>query len=334
MTAVGLVADIGGTNARFALAGPELPGARAADSFVCMRTLKCTDHAGFVDAAQAYLASIKIDARPRAAVIAIAGPADRNVIDPTNHMWSDAVEDVRHALGLDMFILLNDWEAVAHAVPVLPAHAFARVGESRPSAGTPRHRVLAVTGPGTGLGAATLVISNDGTETAPVVIATEAGHAGFSPQTDRQREIMRFLRHEHDRVSLERILSGPGLVNLYRAMSASNGVDAPDLKPADITRLARAGETLACDTIDEFMAIFGSYCGDLALMTGARSGVMIGGGILPPLLETLRAGRFRDSFEDKGRFEDYMREIPTQVIMADEPGLAGAAVVLERLLSR
>ena len=321
-----LIADIGGTNARFALVGGD-DGNEAAFSHV--EKLQCADYAGVAEAAFAYFDRIGLDARPRAAVLAAAGPVHKGVIDLTNHVWQASLAEIERALGMDRIIAMNDFEAVAQAAAVLPADAFVNVGGVASPDLPSRKKVHAVTGPGTGLGVAILVTGLG----EPVVVATEGGHASFAPQTERQREIARFLRHDYSRLSVERLLSGPGLVNIHRALSALSDQDAPDLKPADITRLAFEGDDLCRATLNEFYAIFGSFAGDLALITGAQSGVFIGGGILPPLADDFQRSDFRVTFEDKGRFSAYTREIPTWLIMEDNPGLAGVAAVAHRYLA-
>ncbi|MBK5912066.1 glucokinase [Rhodothalassium salexigens] len=326
MTAPALIADIGGTNVRFALAQ-----AQDAGTARCHRvaTFRCADFPGIAAAVRAYYDHAGVTERPRAAVLAAAGPVHDGVIALTNHVWRDSLDDLAAALEMDRVIAINDFEAVAHAAAVLPDAAFVDLGRVAPPVQASRKRVFAITGPGTGLGVALLVTGLG----EPVVVATEGGHTSFAPQTERQREIARFLAHDYARLSVERLLSGPGLVNIHRALSALHDQDAPDLQPHDITRLAFEGDDLCRAALDEFYAILGCFAGDLALMTGARAGVVLAGGILPPLARDLAASGFRRAFEDKGRFSAYTRAVPTRLIVDPQPGLAGVAAVAQRYLA-
>lgn len=322
--APGLIADIGGTNVRFALADPQ---AEDDAQFRDVVRMKCADYPTLAAAVSRYYEQLGLTERPRLAVFAAAGPVRQGRIQLTNHVWRASLADLEAALGLTHAVAINDFEAIGHAAAVLPHSQRRAIGQVPEPDLEGGKRVYAVTGPGTGIGVA-LVITGLG---APVVIATEGGHVSFAPQSDKQVEIARALRRDYPRLSVERLLSGPGLVNLHRALSLINKADAPDLTPADITRLALEGDPLCRETLDEFYSILGSFSGDLVLITGAQAGLFLGGGILPPLAEDFARSRFRASFEEKGRFRDYNATIPTWLMMAPDPGLTGSAAVIHRL---
>ncbi|MGF1607623.1 MAG: glucokinase [Rhodothalassiaceae bacterium] len=321
---IGLIGDIGGTNARFAIADLSGP-----PTFRDVIKLKAADYPSLADAARAYLDQVPLPAPPRHAVLAVAGPPDRGVIAMTNHVWRASLTETRDQLGMAQVAAVNDFEAIAHAVPALAPEHLTPIGEvPAPAAAAVEKR--AITGPGTGLGVAQLV----GTAGRTLVIPTEGGHVSFAPQSDRQREIDRVLRHDYPRLSVERLISGPGLINLHRALAKIEDVDAPDLQPSEITRLARSGDQLCRLVLEEFFAIFGAFCGDLALISGARHGVLIAGGILPPLADLLAASDFRTAFQAKGRFSGYVQAVPTQLICHPDPGLLGAAALLKAFFRR
>jgi len=310
-----LVADIGGTHARVALsdAGGALHG---------LAELSCADHAGPAEALGAYLAAA--GAAPVAACLAVAGPVEGDWFRFTNNDWAFSVEALRARLGLERLVLKNDFEALALALPGLGGADLHPLGMA-PGAPTGRHS-LAVLGPGTGLGVAALVPHAGGW----IAQAGEGGHIGFAPQDDLERDIDRFLRRSVARVTNEDILSGPGLAALYRALGELQGLPAAaGVTPAWVTRRALAGEDAqAAQAVDVFCAVLGAVAGDVALLTGARGGVFIGGGIAPRILPLLERSRFRARFEDKGRQREYMRGIGTAVITAPFPALQGALAAL------
>ncbi len=316
---LGLAADIGGTNARFALVGP---GPRP--RLIAQRRFACADHATLSDAVEAYLELAAPAQRPRRAVIAIAGPVDGDRFRMTNIAWHFSVSETARKLGFKSLRLVNDFTAIAHAL-----EAFAP-DDLRP---VPRNadirirfdRSLAVLGPGTGLGVGG-IIREDSCATA---LSSEGGHIGFAPQDQSEREIERVLRERYGRVSYERLLSGPGLLALYRALATIEGGAARHRTPAEVAAAAKAGnDGLARASVLRFCAILGSFAGDLALMLGAWGGVFIAGGIVPKFPDILDASDFRTRFEDKGRFQGKLEAVATSVIMHPEPGLFGAARML------
>ena len=310
-----LVADIGGTRLRAALSDGGMP-------IHTLCEMECAAFAGPGAALDAYLA--QTGAKPVAAALALAGPVAGDEFRFTNNPWVFSQKALREHLGLRRLLLLNDFEALAQALPSLTASDLHPLGRPMPRA--EGRLPLAVLGPGTGLGVAALMPHAHGWTALP----GEGGHIGFAPQDDLEREIDRVLRRAVTRVSNETILCGAGLVALYRALAAIEGrTGVPDIGAADIAQLALAGtEALALRAVDVFCAVLGAVAGDVALLTGARGGVFIGGGIAPRLLPLLEASRFRTRFEDKGVQRDYAGAIATSVIVAPVPALAGAVAAL------
>lgn len=307
MNRCALVADAGGTNVRFALADLDAaPALRAVEQFASK------DFPSIEDAARAYLT--KTGAKPDCAVFAVAGPVKDGAIRLTNIGWHFSADGAARALGIARVALINDFEAVALSVPHLGAADVVAIGPGVPGE---KGGTVAVAGPGTGFGVGGLV---QGT-----ALVTEGGHADFAPTDDVEIEVLKILRGRFGRVSVERILSGPGLVNLHRALSAVEGRTAEALDPHAITAQAKAGpRSFAATVVTRFCAILGAVAGDIALTMGARGGVMLAGGILPGMREFLAASPFRERFEAKGRFAAYMKDIPTGLIVQEHAGLIGA----------
>jgi glucokinase len=313
----GVVGDVGGTHARFAVG--ERDGERVRVSHV--RVLPAADYETGEAALSAYLAGL--DDAPRRAVIAAAGPVEDGAVEFTNNRgWRFDEHKLVKACGFETVRLINDFTAQALAIPHLTAHDTRLIG---PRPRSPARATAAIMGPGTGFGAAALV--DDGHTRA--VLTGEAGHAAFAPEDDVEIEILRRLIAEHGRVSVEHVCSGPGLLNLYRALAAIAGEPAPLAAPDAVTRTGLAGDPLARRALDRFCAILGSVAGNLALATGARGGVYISGGIAPDILQVLEASDFRRRFEAKDRMSDYLAAIPTRVVMQPHAALIGAASLLD-----
>jgi len=310
-----LVGDIGGSNARFAVARRE-PGGVALDHVVAMRA---ADHADLVAAIEHYLRTTG-EQRPPAAAIAIAGPIVGDHAEITNHKaWSFPIEATRRRLGLERLTAINDFTAIALSLPHLRGGDQRQIGGGAAAPGAP----IGVIGPGTGLGVSGVVP----TKTGWAVIQGEGGHATFAPMSERESHIADLLRARFGHVSWERALSGPGLVNLYSAIAQLDGQAAEPLTPEAIDERGRNGTCAMCrEALEVFCATLGTAAGSVALTLGARGGVFIGGGIVPRLGTFFDASAFRARFESKGRLSDYVRPIPTFVITAANPGLIGAAV--------
>lgn len=321
-TSPALVADIGGTNARFALADLSLPRPALREQ----RSLKAADFASLQHAVEHYLADV--GATPRRAAIALACPVDGDEIRLTNRAWSFGREELRRALGLDELHLLNDFGAVAHAVPALADDE--RLPLYGPAGGSLRGPV-SVLGPGTGLGVALLV--GDPAQGWHVV-ETEGGHVGFAPQGEEEQAIARWLTARFGRTSNERLLSGAGLSHIDAALRGIDpSVSAQDSAlrdPAAIVNAALDGhDAVARRALARFCAVLGSVAGDIALVHGARS-VTIAGGIVPRFVPFLRSSAFRERFLAKGRFAALLESVAIQLITHPQPGLLGAAVALRQ----
>ena len=313
-TKSGLVADIGGTHARFAMAD-------AKGAICAPETLAVADYGSVVEAARAYLKG----ETPEALVFAVAGPVKDGRIHFTNSGWSFSEAELRETLGVKRARLINDFEAQSRAVAHLPKAALVHLGGPR-DFDAKADGTIALVGPGTGLGVGGFVRSGK----CGVALVTEGGHASFAPCDELEVEILKILMKRFGHVSCERLLCGPGLANLFEAMSEIEGKPRKAPEPVSITDTAkRDPKSLEARVFLKFCAILGSVAGDVALTMGARNGVLIAGGILPDAVDILKASDFRARFEAKGRFADYMRAIPTLLIVEPHAGLIGAASVLD-----
>ncbi len=312
--------DLGGTNVRLAVVdAPDLP-LRAVEAY------RCDDHAGFDEALSAYLA--KVGLRPRALALAVAGPIEGDSITLTNRdHWVMSAPALAERHGLDRVVLLNDFEAMVRVLPALKPDETIRIGGG---ADLP-DQTMVLMGPGTGLGVATLVRRPRGW----LVVSGEGGHVELAPGSAREDAAFDLLRRDFGRVSAETVLSGPGLVNLYRALATLDGA-APALTEAPAVTAAALGrdDARAREAVSIFCALTGAYAGDLALIVGARGGVYLGGGILPRLADIISETPLRARFEAKAPMEDFVRPIPVRLITAAYPGLAGAALWLADIQER
>jgi glucokinase len=308
-----LIADIGGTNARFAL----IENGQARDEQV----LACADYPDVIAAVEHYLNSIGALAgahRPIAAALAIAGPITGDIVRMTNHVWQFSAAQTRERLGLRRLIVLNDFTALAMAVRHLPQRELRQIGGGRASPNTP----MAVIGPGTGLGVSGLIPT--GKHWIP--LQGEGGHVTLSVMNEREMAVFAQLHQRFSHVSAERVLSGPGLVNLYDALCALEGVVPEVLAPRDVARRAKEASCRIClEAVSMFCALLGTMAGNLVLTLGAVGGVYIGGGVVPSLGVLFTSSHFRDRFEDKGRYADYLAAVPTYVIHSALPAFIGLA---------
>lgn len=315
-----LVADVGGTHSRFALVDPADPTVR----LLHRRTLANAGLASLQASAGRYLAEVGM--RPSRALIAVAAPLSGDRVQLTNHAWSFSRTGLQQALGLEELRLLNDFAAMAWAVPSLTAEDWVSL---RGRDDEPLRGPVSVLGPGTGLGVAQLVGSRlRGWQ----VIDTEGGHATFAPISAQERVIADWLHTRFGRVSNERLLSGAGLgwIDAVMRGAAERTSDLPVVlrEPAVILRAALEWhEPAARRAVECFCAVLGSVAGDIALIHGARS-VVIAGGIVPRFIEFLRGSAFRDRFLAKGRLADRLAALPVRVVTHPAPGLLGAAVAM------
>jgi glucokinase len=322
----GLVGDVGGTHARFAIATRTDDDRRV--RITQARVLDAARYRTGDAALAAYLAELSV-APPRIAVIAAAGPISKGAVSFTNNRrWRFDERRLAKVGGFSSVSLINDFTAQALAIPRLRPSDTRLVG---PRLRGLAHATRAILGPGTGFGAAALV--DDGSTQA--VLTGEGGHAGFAPEDDIEVEILRRLNKRGiERVSVEQVLSGPGLLNLYRALGEIGGAPAPIDTPDQVTKAGLAGDGLARQALARFCAILGSAAGNFALATGARGGVYISGGIAPDILDFLEASDFRRRFEAKDRMGDYLSVIPTRVVVQPHAALIGAAALLDPAVRR
>lgn len=313
-----LLADIGGTHARFALASPGAPMPLLAGS---IRSFAVDGFASLADAAGSYLAAT--GASPASAVMAVAGRVEGDIARMTNHPWVVSRERVRTALGLADVRLVNDFVAQSMAIRLLGDRDLAVIGPSPPALAGDRDLTFAVVGAGTGLGVGALL--RRGGRWWP--IATEGGHAGFAPGTPEEVAILERLSADFGRVSNERVASGSGLVNLHRALARLDGVEPGPMQPEDVTGGAQAGDPRCMRAVETFCAVFGAIAGDIVLTFGAWDGIYLSGGLVPPLLPALRRPAFRERFEAKGRYAPAMAAVPTLAVLHPQPGLLGAAAL-------
>lgn len=310
--APGLIADIGATNARFAMAD--------ANGFYAAKDLPCKDYPGIVEAAKAYLALLDLKTPPRVGSFAIAGPVKGDWFEMINHNWSFSTEAVRQELGLESLRLMNDFRAVALSIPHIPKECLRQIGQGEALKNAP----IAIIGPGTGLGIAGLAWDEETERYVPV--SGEGGHVTMPAQNQREFTILDYLHKKYTHVSAERVCSGKGLVNLYDAIRAVDGhTDLPDLDAPDISKAAIEGSCAVCkETLDLMLKFLGLVAGNLAMTMGAFGGVYIAGGIVNKLGEYFYESGFREAFEDKGRMRAaFLSSMATLVMKHPYPAFLG-----------
>jgi glucokinase len=306
---VDLLADIGATTTRCALLddkGHEL----APEIF------ENADFTGVAGVLRVYLDQRRSSDRPARAALAVAAPILGDQVQMINIGWRFSQRDLKEELGVKRLEVVNDFTAIAWALPQLAKPDVVKIGRGE---SVPRS-TLAALGPGSGLGVSALVPSADGW----AAMSGEGGHVSMPAATREEQDVIANLRERFDgHCSAERVLSGPGLVNLYVALAELAGRGQPTVSPADVTNLAKQGEPLARKTLGMFFAMLGTVAANLAVTTGALGGVYIAGGIVPRLVEQLGKSEFRPRFEAKGRYREYLAAIPTHVIVAPVPAFRG-----------
>ena len=320
-----LVADIGGTNARFGWVG-------ASGTVEQVRTLRAAEHSGPAAAARAYLRTVQAHVGaafepPRAAAFAVATAVTGDHIALTNSGWAFSRSATCAELQLQELLVLNDFEALALSLPRLRADQLRAWAPATPGAQPPAGQALAVIGPGTGLGVAGAMPTRHGW----VAIPGEGGHASLSAADDFEADLLACVRRQFPHVSAERLLSGIGLPVLHSAVAQVLGQPAAALTAEDVVLRGQDGSDAVCArSLDTFCALLGSFAGNVALTLGARGGVYIGGGIVPRLGERFFASSFRQRFEAKGRFQTYLAAIPTALITDTLAALDGTTLALEQ----
>jgi glucokinase len=309
-----LVGDVGATNARFGLVSPD-------GAVLHSNIYACADFAEIGDAIDAYLATRGNLAMPRLGALAIAAPIAGDQIRMTNHPWSFSIAALRDRLGFERLLAINDFTAVALALPRLSAADRMPVGGGAPVEGMP----IAALGPGSGLGVSGLIPAGSGS----VPLAGEGGHATMAPASERESAVLALMRRHFDHVSAERCLSGPGLVNLYTSLAALDRVPAASYTAAQITDPETGAKDPLCrEATAMFCAMLGTFAGDLALTLGARGGVYIAGGIVPRLGTRFAESEFRARFEAHGRMGALLAAVPTYVVTHPLPAFLGCAAAL------
>lgn len=308
----GLIADIGGTNARFAV----VKGNQITQEII----FKCDSYGSFDAAIDAYLHQIGLKAAPKKFSFGIACPINGDEIAMTNHPWRFSLKAIKEKFGFSKLHAMNDFEAVAHAIPGLDAKYLEKIGNGEATAFGNK----VVIGPGTGLGAAVLIARKDGTGYR--VVPGEGGHVTMPARTQREYDIFDYLEHhKYSHVSGERVCSGKGLLNLYDTIRLlDKRDDLPALLPEEITKKAIKGECEVCkECLDLMVRFLARLASNMALMINAYGGVYITGGIAPQLLDYIKQSDFRKEYWSKGRFSDYMRAIPTYIVTHPYPAFEG-----------
>jgi glucokinase len=309
-TRVNIVADIGGTNARFALV------AEGNNTLQHVEHLACADFPNIRDAIHTYIGRLPQKPCINSMCLAVAGPVETDAIDLPNNHWEFSRSELQQDLGYPLKVI-NDFTAQLLGVLTLDDNELGWLGASRPKA----NLVIAALGPGTGLGVAGMTVGGE-------IIPSEGGHLAFAPATPHEVDLLEFLWQYYPRVSVERILSGSGLLSLYRANAELTGKEAGLVSPEEVTAAAFEGDLLCLDSVRDFIGIMGSVAGEVAIAFGARGGVYLCGGILPRLEGLYSPNLLRERFNDKGRFTEYCSDIPLALVKAKHNGLRGCVYAL------
>jgi glucokinase len=316
-----LIGDIGGTNARFALAHPDKPG------FSNELTLHCADYETAEQGIADYLERSG-SGEPDVSCLAAAGPIADGCVRFTNNHWVIDSQELQQKYPSSGVQLLNDFEAIAYSIPLLGESDIATVGLVPSELDGKSEFTLGVLGPGTGLGVGGLLGRANGIY--PIV--GEGSHAGFAPETRMQLEVLKQLRERHERVSDERLISGPGLENIYWALRKIHGKQATRITAAEIfSRVLANEDVIAAESTQLFYEALGQVAGNLALTLGAYDGIYLAGGIVKRYPDLLKTSSFRSGFENKGRHRSLMERVPTLLILHPQPGLLGASYCAREL---
>ena len=309
-----LMADIGATTTRCALVDDK-------GQDLAPEIFENADFNGLAGVLRVYLDHRRASDRPTRAALAVAAPITGDDVHMVNIGWKFSQNALRNDLGLKRLQVVNDFAAIAWALPQLTPADVVKIGGGE----SVSRATLAALGPGSGLGVSALVPAAD----AWAVMSGEGGHVSMPAATREEQDVVALLRHRFDgHCSAERVLSGPGLVNLYVTLAEIAGRGRPTVTPEDVTNLAKQGEPLARKTLAMFFSMLGTVAADLAMTTGARGGVYIAGGIVPRLVEQIGKSEFRARFEDGGRYRDYLAAIPTYLITAKVPAFRGLKYLL------
>lgn len=304
-----LIADIGGTNARFGLVSDALGEVKQ------FPVVKTANHETLIDAIQETALS-RTATYPRAAILAIAGPVRGDKIAMTNGPWVVEPKRLIEEFGFEIVVVLNDFEALALCLPSLIEDDIEQIGRGTIDSQSTK----LVVGPGTGLGAAALIYARD----TWVPLPGEGGHINFGPITDLDFDIWQVMEPTNGRISAETFLSGPGILRLYGALCKIAGVEKLYSKAADVTKAALdKSDPVSGQTLELFCSYLGRFAGDMAMFTMAKGGVYLAGGIVPRILPLLREGNFREAFESKAPHDDLLENVSTAIITRPKPALEG-----------
>ena len=308
-----LLADIGATNARFALL--------ANHEIMHSQVFMVADYEAFSDAIAAYAGQFPQNERPTEAALAVAGPVIDDRVTMMNSPWNFSIAGLKQQFNWTRLHIMNDFAANALAVPVLSPGDVIQIGEGAPVPDAP----IVALGPGTGLGVGGLIPA-DGRW---IAVAGEGGNVTLAALDSREAAIVDILRRQYAHVSAEIVLSGPGLVNLYESLCELAGKPATPSTPEHITHVYPGCDPQCREAVAIFCAMLGTFAGDCALTFGARGGVYIMGGIVPKIVEIFRHSTFRERFEFKGRYRHYLSSVPTYVVMHPFPAFLGLRTLFE-----
>lgn len=318
MANVNIVADIGGTNMRVAISHADSTPSH-------IEVFQCADYQGIEQVLSTYIENQGLNGKRINACLAIACPVDQDLITMTNLPWQFSQSALKEALKLNQLHLINDYTAIAHAIPLLSDAQKVQIGEGVAVAGRP----ISICGPGTGLGVANVVPVDDKW----VSLGGEGGHVDYAPTTELEIKVLNYLLVKYEHVSYEQLLSGLGIEQIHQALwFIENGAELTDkLSAQQISSKATDGSCELCkNALMKFCAVLGSFAGNLALTLGSFGGVYIAGGIVPRFIEFIENSEFRARFEAKGRLSSFNKDIPTFVVTESQPGLIGASAYLQQ----
>jgi len=311
---INLVADIGGTNIRIGITDEK-------GSIDALSVYQCNQYPSLSAVIKEYITEHHFEQCEIHACLAIACPVENDLIVMTNLPWEFSKSQLKQELQLSTFLLINDYTAIAHAIPLLNDNQKVQIGQGEAIANKP----ISICGPGTGLGVASLISANGKW----ISLSGEGGHVDFAPIDHLEQDILKFLLTKYSHVSYEQLLSGLGIEQIYQAIASSKQCEVPTLSAQDISAKALAKECELCElALAQFCKILGSFAGNLALTLGSFGGVYIAGGIVPRFIEYFKNTEFRKRFEEKGRLSGFNQNIPTYVITESQPGILGAAAYL------
>lgn len=309
-----LVADIGGTNIRIG----QVIDNRTIEN---IEVFQCRDFPSLADVFKHYLNNNDLDKQQLNVCLAIACPVEQDLVVMTNMPWQFSKAELKATLNLKNLLVINDYTAIAHAVPFLDDSQKVQIGAGE----IVPNRPISICGPGTGLGVANVVPSESGW----ISLGGEGGHVDYAPIDETEIAILRFLMNKYAHVSYEQLLSGLGIEQIYQALADHKGIEAKPLAAHEISAAAIDGSDELCQqSLNQFCKILGSFAGNLALTLSSFSGLYIAGGIVPRFIEFLKQSEFRTRFEEKGRLSPFTQNIPTFVITEAQPGLLGACAYL------